>query len=299
MDIAASHRNRLGCSELAAALGVSPWKTPFQLWLEKTGRAEPPNIGGHLRVKLGVGLEDFVARLYAEQFGFRIARSTREWLHPQLPLVGHIDRRVVGEKRGLEVKTALGRWTSSDWGEEGTDQVPTHYLIQCMGYLLLTGWGQWDLTVLMAGPELRTYVIQSDSLMLQMIEAGIRQFWRHVETDQPPDPTTVTDAALRWPTANSSQVESDEETEQAIARLRAIRECQEAMDREEATLKTRIMAAMGEHEMLVDGYGRSLATWKNQTTRRLDTIRIKTECPEIADRFTTETTNRVFRIKEK
>ena len=32
-------RSRRNASETAAVMGLSPWNTPYQLWLEKTGRA--------------------------------------------------------------------------------------------------------------------------------------------------------------------------------------------------------------------------------------------------------------------
>jgi predicted phage-related endonuclease len=37
-----AHRNlHRNASETPAVLGVSPWVTPYQLWLERTGRAKP------------------------------------------------------------------------------------------------------------------------------------------------------------------------------------------------------------------------------------------------------------------
>ena len=32
-------RSRRNASETAAVMGLSPWSTPYQLWLDKTGRA--------------------------------------------------------------------------------------------------------------------------------------------------------------------------------------------------------------------------------------------------------------------
>ncbi len=40
MTSAIARRGRLGCSEIAAAMGLSPWKTPLRLWEEKTGAVE-------------------------------------------------------------------------------------------------------------------------------------------------------------------------------------------------------------------------------------------------------------------
>ncbi len=58
IDIAASHRKRIGCSSIAQALGLSRWGTQYQLWERYTGRAEWPHLGNELRVALGEPMED-------------------------------------------------------------------------------------------------------------------------------------------------------------------------------------------------------------------------------------------------
>lgn len=299
-DIAASHRHRLGCSELAAALGVSPWKTPYGLWLEKTGRAEPPKLNGLFKVDLGHHLEALVGDLYARRFGVKVQRDSREYRHPDLPLVGHIDRRILGQRAGLEIKTSLGRFTSEEWGEEGTDQIPAHYLAQCLGYLWLTGWERWDVAALLAGPELRVYTIRPELDLFALLEAGIRAFWRHVEFDTPPDPTTLADTARRWPTALASQIEIDAETAAALAELRMLKADIAAREQQAEALEIRIKTALGEHEALVDpATGAPLCTWKNQTSRRLNTTALREAHPDLAATFTTETQSRVFRLSQE
>jgi predicted phage-related endonuclease len=41
-----SRKAGVGGSDMSTILGLNAFKTPYDLWLEKTGRAEP---GGHLR----------------------------------------------------------------------------------------------------------------------------------------------------------------------------------------------------------------------------------------------------------
>lgn len=52
-------------SDMPIIMGLSPYKTVFQLWLEKTGRANPPDLSGNPHVQRGHALED-VARQVAE-----------------------------------------------------------------------------------------------------------------------------------------------------------------------------------------------------------------------------------------
>ena len=55
----------LGGSDAAAALGLSPWKTPVELWLEKTGK-KPSEIPDNIPMAVGRALEDFVAKQYGK-----------------------------------------------------------------------------------------------------------------------------------------------------------------------------------------------------------------------------------------
>jgi predicted phage-related endonuclease len=52
-------------------------------------------------------------------------------------------------------------------------------------------------------------------------------------------------------------------------------------------------------ELLVDGDGRPLCTWKNQTSPRLDTAALKSEMPDVAARYLKETHSRVFRLAKE
>jgi hypothetical protein len=111
-DIAASHRTRLGCSKIAQALGLSRWGTAYQLWEQYTGKAPWPDIGNELRVSLGEPMETVLKPHVEERLGRSLRRDRREYLHPTLPLVGHVDYRASaapGESRPVvDMKTSLG-----------------------------------------------------------------------------------------------------------------------------------------------------------------------------------------------
>lgn len=301
--IAVSHQTRIGCSEIAEALGISPWKTPYQLWEEKTGRRQPDDIGGLLRVELGNRLEQVVADLYMQREGVKVVRYRREYREDdEVPLVGHIDRRIIGHKVGLEIKTSLGKFSSAEWGDEGTDQVPMHYLSQCLGYLMLTGYERWDLAVLLAGPEMRIYRIMPDAAIFAGMRAGLREFWRHVETDTPPPLTTLEDARRRWPVSKGGIATPGIGTLYHLDRLRELRAEIAELEDAAAAVELDIKEAMGDAEAMVGDDGRTLCSWRNQTRHSVDVTLLRQAEPDLAKRFTTEKTSRVFRLntpKEK
>ena len=104
--VSRDRRTFLGGTDAAAVLGLSRYRTPLQVWAEKTGALDEQNIDDKLHVKLGKRLEEVVAELYTEKTGKKVRRVNETLYHPQFPfLAANIDRRVVGEDTLLECKT--------------------------------------------------------------------------------------------------------------------------------------------------------------------------------------------------
>lgn len=293
IDIAASHCGKIGCSELAAAVGVSPWKTPYALWMEKTGRAEPEYIDGRLQVRLGNDLEDLVAQYYAAETGRKVRRPQSFFQREML--IGHVDRRIVGERRGLECKTSLSKWAKS-WSDDA-DGIPEHYLVQVHGYLMLTGWDAFDVAVLRAGPEFRVYTIHPDPELHERLWDAARRFWDCVQSDTPPAPITINDCGLRWPQDDGLGIPADGETLARIADLRSIKDCIAREQAQAEALELEIKSRMADASALLDGFNRPVATWKTQTSTRIDSAALRREHPDLAAQFSKTTTSRVFRLR--
>ena len=100
----------LGSSDAAVAVGLSPYKCPLSLWLEKTGRKEPEDISHKEAVLWGIELEPVLAQVYAKRTGYRVRRVNAVLQHPEhLFMLANLDREVVGHPDGpgiLEIKTA-------------------------------------------------------------------------------------------------------------------------------------------------------------------------------------------------
>jgi len=99
----------LGSSDAAVAVGLSPYKCPLSLWLEKTGRKEPEDISHKEAVLWGIELEPVLAQVYAKRTGYRVRRVNAVLQHPEhLFMLANLDREVVGHPDGpgiLEIKT--------------------------------------------------------------------------------------------------------------------------------------------------------------------------------------------------
>lgn len=298
INIAEALKGRIGCSEVAAAIGVSKYKTQYQLWMEKTGQIEqdPPSLA----MRLGVPLEPVIKTLYEDETGFKLRRSYRELTHPDptLPLVGHLDFVVSGgDGRLVDCKSSLGFGGRLRYGVHGTDSVPEENMCQGQAYMLLTRKKKIDFAVLMAGPEFRIFTVEADKDLQQLIEAGIRVFWRYVETNTPPPIINSEDASIAWPhstldkalTATAEQVRMAEN-------LRALRaEISEKTKLAEAAV-TILKSYMEDSEVLLDPMGEKLCSWKEQSKRVIDTKRLREEAPDVYGTYVKETSSRVFRL---
>ncbi|QLG87673.1 YqaJ viral recombinase family protein [Chitinibacter bivalviorum] len=225
-EFLAQRMKGIGGSDAGTIMGANPYKTAYELYLEKRQELEAEDIGDKLPVKIGIDLEDFVAKEYQDQTGFKVQRFNNQLQHPDHPwMLGNLDRVVSldgkapahkGElrtKRLLECKTALGRFLDKTmWGPSGTDQVPEHYFFQCMHYLAVSGADQIDLAVLLAGPEVRIYHIVRDEELIALMIKVEGTFWQQVQSGKAPEmdfnhPTTGALLDRLYPGTDGSTIE--------------------------------------------------------------------------------------------
>lgn len=304
-----ARRRGIGGSDIGAILGLSKFKTPMDVFLDKTGQITDEASGEHLY--WGTVLEDVVAHEYQKRTERKIQRVNQMLAHPEHDfMLANIDRAIIVPEiagnvrwkdgrlttdRILECKTANG-FAADQWGDVGTDNVPDAYLLQCQWYLGITRADVADLAVLIGGSDYRIYSItRDDSLIGDMIEAAA-EFWKRVQEGVAPDPQSVAEAARKWPRhiAGKSLI-VDVTVAEACAELETIGQQKKQLEAREDELKTHVMSAFGDAEEITY-MGKKLATWKNQTANRVDTTRLKKEMPDIAAQFTTSSESRVFRL---
>src|SRR3990167_7472833 len=135
----------IGGSDAAAAVGLSRWQPAYELWLEKTGQLVPKEGRPQVvveRLEWGNEMEAAIGRVYSRRTGYQIRRRAQEVgiQHPKFPfLVAHVDYVVVGQRRGMDSKNVGSIYfaQSDEWGEPGTDQVPTEIYLQAQHYIAI------------------------------------------------------------------------------------------------------------------------------------------------------------------
>ena len=294
----AHRKNGIGGSEVAALLGASPYKTAYDVWLDKTNRKDDSDeVGAKEAVQWGNILETPIADEYANRTGNKVARVNKMMFHENGIMFANIDRRIVGQNRILEVETA-GLRVAHQWGGDGTDQIPDWYLLQVQHYLSVTGAEGADVAALIGGQELRIYHIERDNEIIAMLEKAVEKFWPHVVFDTPPtNPPSVDHAKALWGVkpAILDSVEK-EDAEEVVNSIKSIQAEIKELQAKEKEAKGLLADMIGEHEA-VTCKGKVVATWKHQVSNRFNAKKLKEEQPDIHAQYVTQSESRVLRIK--
>lgn len=301
------HARGIAVSELSAIMGLNPYKSPIQVYMDKLGMSE--EVQDNLAMKLGRKLEPVIGELFTEETGLRVVSGDIAQ-HPTRPLIiGTPDFLVLDENSGMEAKSA-GFLRPEEWGAQMTDQVPMHYLIQCLGYIAVTGRELWYLSLLVGGNrDFRIYKIPSDGDAInRMLDFAENWYYNHIEKQVAPelDATKSSEAYLKrmFPRHKFDDLLSAT-SEQCvrIGQLHEKRKALKSLTEEVDGLENKIRAEIGDAAGILDIANGVKVTWKsNSDSRVIDYKALVTELAPPVDtieRFTvTKPGARVFRVTE-
>jgi len=288
-------RQGIGGSDVSAILGINPWKTAMDVWLEKTGEFEDVSIDNE-KMYWGTVLEDVVAREFMTRTGLKVRRRNAILKHRKHHfMIANVDRLVIGHKAGLECKTA-GQYSADDWAMG----VPDYYIPQVQHYMAVTGYKAWYVAVLIGGQEFKYYKIARDDYFIRQLIESETEFWNMVETRTPP-PVDGTKASTELIKRLYPEAEKNREIQLPFEAFELIQQYEQACEEEkrvqlikdEAANKLKDMLGRAERGSI---HGRQV-TWQNVTSKRLDTRALQKECPDIYEKYARETTYRRFSIK--
>jgi len=291
----AVRKRGIGSSDAAAAVGLSPYKSQLELWMEKTGRdAALPKADPHDEESpayWGNILEPIVAAHYTKRSGNRVRRVNAVLQHPEPEfswMLANIDREVIGAEdvQILECKTA-GINGARLW-KEG---VPEYVQLQVMHQLAVTGKQAADVAVLLGGQQVEIHRIERDDFLIARLMRLEQQFWQYVVTDTPPpaDGSGSAEIALRtlFPQDSGKTLDfsQDPSLSACFTELQAVREILATHETREAQLKQTIQQAMGDATKAVFEAGS--VTWKKaKDSESVDLKRLLQDHPELQTQYT-------------
>lgn len=177
----AMRRSGIGGSDAGVVAGVSAYKTPVELWLEKIGLA-PADAEESEPAYWGQVLEDVVAREFVLRRGFEVRRVPGTLRSERWPFaIAHIDRRVVHAKAVLECKTI------NAWKGVGLEAPLDEHVLQVQHYLAVTGWAMAHIAYLVGGQRFVVFDVERDPELIGLLMDQEAAFWNCVERQDMPD----------------------------------------------------------------------------------------------------------------
>ena len=211
-------QSRRNASESVAVLGLNPWITPYQLWLTKTGRFEPPVTQAMQR---GTDLEPVARAAYEEETGLVMQPLVLEAGAYSASLEG---MTLEGELI-VEIQCPLRSTRSDLWQDGRQGQVPEHDTVQVQHHMMVSGAATAHLWVF-DGQQGMLHAIGRDAALMERIQNGWEGFQRYLDQDIPP-PLSEADTRQRsddaWRQAAQAFAQSKQRADEAAAALEAAR----------------------------------------------------------------------------
>lgn len=283
----AARRLGIGGSDIGAIAGLSPWKSPLTVYLEKRGLVETTENEWQA---MGRVFEPAIIAEYERRTGFKVRTgiaqmvdAEREWK------IGNPDGIVVGDVRGVEAKNV--RWADGQWGDEGTDAIPQTYIAQCHWYMGIAKPKEWDVAVVFGGCDFCVYRVPfNPRLSVVLTDIGKRFWYDNVQSalPPPPEPRDGENIAKLFPASRKNVLNADGELNRVGMRLAEIRAMLADLEAERDACENRIKLAIGgDDEMRGSGWG---ATWRTRRDSQMfdaaAAIAAGVIPPDVVEKFT-------------
>lgn len=298
-DWLAWRREGIGASDIAGIVGVSNWSSPWSVWADKMGLVPDEQSQ---RLRIGQVLETALAQLFHEETGLHVIGAQTRAVHRRHRWARATLDGLVAEHGGARGHAApVAGWEAKTDGGSPWTQVPAVYQAQAQWGMLVTGLRRWHFAVLFGRFQFKVYELAYNPDDARFIAWAAARFWhRHIATKTPPpvdgsDATTRAITLAHQPALDGEQVEiplglalqwrlADREAKAAAARL--------------AEAANEVRAAIG-NATIATVDGDKVATWREQTARRVDLDALRAAHPSLVEQFTTTTTSRVLRYAGK
>lgn len=288
-------KKSIGGSDSAACVNMNQYSSQISLYAEKKGLSKAKETSEAMR--LGTDLEQYVAERFMEREGKKVINDTFMYADDEYDfLTANVDRKVVGEKAGLECKT-MGSFSGYNL-EAG--EIPSHYYCQCQHYMMVMGYERMYLAILVLQRGLYVIPIERDDDFIKSLREAEIEFWtKYVEPGRIPAPDG-SEASLE--TLRQLYPQSEAKTEIAIPGLdqlvrdyKAFKAMADEYKDKAEKCKAVICAKLGDNEVGIgNDYG---CSWKTQSKTSIDTKRLKAEHPDIYAKYSSTSDYRVFRTK--
>lgn len=287
----------IGGSDASIVCGINRYKSPVELWMEKTNQLPYQEAGE--AAYWGTQLENLVKNEFTKRTGMKV-RQTNQLLQSEAHpfMLANLDGECTHPTYGkcvFEAKTAsaykIGEWD---------DAIPDAYILQVQHYMAVTGYKGTYIAVLIGGNTFRWKFIERDEEMISMLIQLEQDFWQYVQDRIPPalDGSEASAKFLseRFPgSLPKSRIALPDTAVTLIEQYEAAAETIRQYTEQKQEAENKLKEMLGEHE--IGTAGDRMLTWKSMTQERLDSKTLKAEHPVLYKKYANKTSYRRFFIK--
>lgn len=286
----------IGGSDASVVCGINRYKSPIELWMEKTSRQPPQETGES--AYWGTQLESIVREEFTKRTGLEVKLvkcilQSEEFPFMQANLDGVCHDPDYGDCI-FEAKTAsafkMGEWENS---------IPDEYMLQIQHYMAVTGFKAAYIAVLIGGNTFKWQRIERDEEIISALIQLEKDFWDCVETDTPPQidgsEASAKFLADKFAESKKSQIELPENAADLIRKYETANEQIKALTEEKQFAENLLKQMLGENEIGV--IGGNIVSWKGVSQERLDSKTLKSEHPTLYKKYASISTYRRFSVK--
>lgn len=272
-------------TDASSICGLNPFKSAIQVFLDKT--TDVIEDIDNEAMRQGRELEEYVAMRFCEATGKKVRRANAIFMNDEHSwMLADFDRLVVGERAGLECKT-VSAYSADKWANGA---IPLHYQLQCQHYLAVSGYDCWYIAALILGKEFIVRKIERDEELIQNLITIEKRFWeQNVLAGIMPDPDGSKQAgellAKYYPREKGKKVILSEQFSLQLKRREELAELIKKMETEKKTIEQSLVKYLGENESTEAENSKFYVKWISYDTPKIDTDLLKSEAPEIYERY--------------
>ena len=285
--------NCIGGSDVGAIMGINKWKTPLSVYKDKVDDVHV-DISDKAAVKRGKDLEPLIFEKYVTPYlaelGYTAVHPEHilwneafPWLHVNLDGIG------VGQGKptiGVEIKT-VGEYTMSEWDGDDYDGIPASYYAQVQTYMAVCHISKFIVGALFTSTwAFKTYTVYRNETFIENLLKKTKDFYEiNLQMKIPPAPMLSKDVeeSVSLLEATTDEIVLDDSMNEDITDYLRIKAQIEELETQEKIIANSIFSKYAAGKRPSSPLHSVKFTTVQST--RLDTKRIKEECPDIYDKY--------------
>ena len=279
----ANRAKGIGGSDIGALLGIDKYKSPYDIWLDKTGQGVP--FTGNQYTRAGKKLEKIVVEYFVEDTGAKIVQGDNEIVMSSLEgypfALGTCDRifKLENETGVLECKTTQL--------QIDPDDLPQSWFCQAQWYMGVFNLPFGEIAWLERGVNFGHVRVDFNEQFFKHCLNVASKFWTdNVLANVAPPAINSADVEKLYSQSDPNKtIEASEEVFDAFGELKLVREIIKKNEQTEAEIIEQMKLVLKDAEQ-IKYFGNTLVSWKtSKDTNSFDLESFKKAEPAMYEKF--------------